>query len=344
MPWLRSGDNAATYPALLAVAMTEGADDRTLNEVRGWLQRCAEQSAGHLTDGVIDAGTAYLMGGSRTPALVAAAIETGLLTEVPGSRPQAWQIIDDPEFLHIRSRASVEFDRQRDRDRKNPELTAPVRLRDGDACRYCGQVVNFRARTGGRAGTYDHTDPGQPATVATYVVCCKGCNSKMKDGERLELLPAPAPPFFHPATLEWLHDHGMKPPAGYRSDPARPDQGLTPGGHRAPARPARGAATAAAPDPARPRDPGEQDHNPWEQLPDDEPPQAPPGRNDQDRPGNVTGFPVRDGTGRDGPGRDGQGRGGPGRGGAGVSPPAGGGGRSGRRRGRRGKGKGGGGR
>lgn len=359
MPWLRSGDNAATYPPLLALAAAQGGDDRLLNETAGWLWRCAMQSAGHLTDGLIDRGTAYLLGGSRTPALAAAAVEAGLLV----AEGQGWRLVDDPEFIHIRSRESVEFDRQRDRDRRNPDLTAPVRFRDGDACRYCGLVVNFKARTGARAGTYDHTDPGQPATVATYVVCCKGCNSKMKDGGRLELLKAPATPFYHPATIEWLHGHGLTPPDGYRSDPARPGQGLTPGGHRSDtARPAidRDTAPVRDPDtaaegatgtphdgpqrdqdtaaegatlaPQPPATPTVEDPDPWQQLPDQLDPPEPPGRSPGEPPGNVTGCPVRDGTGRDGPGRAGAGRDGPGLGGAGAAKRRRGG--RGRRRGR----------
>ena len=53
MPWARLGDNAATYPKLMQIAGYRGADDRAVNEVRGWLLACATQSAGHLTDYVL---------------------------------------------------------------------------------------------------------------------------------------------------------------------------------------------------------------------------------------------------------------------------------------------------
>lgn len=336
MPWLRSGDNAATYPLLLALGFCTDADDRTLNEVGGWLWRCAMQSAGHLTDGQIDAGTAQLMGGARTRELISAATEAGLIARVAGAVPPRWQIIDDPEFIHIRSKESVEWDRQRDRDRKNPDLTSAVRFRDGDACRYCGVAVNHRARTGARAGTYDHLDPGRPATLDTYVVMCRGCNSRRQDGERLELLAPPARPFYHPATVEWLHEHGHQVPDGYRSEPARAAEGLTPGGHRrdtARPAPARDTAPGRDQDPAAdgatrsPQPPATPD--PWAAID----PDAPPAWIRQDPPADRGGSP--DGTGRAGTGQDGSGRAGPGRGGAGAAK---------RRRGRRGRRSGGGGR
>lgn len=341
MPWLRVGDNAATYPLLLAVAAVEGADDRLLNEVGGWLWRCATASAGHMTNGVIDAGTAALFGGSRTGVLVKTAVSVGLLHPVAGSTPPAWRLIDDPEFLHIRDRDAVMWERQRDRDRKNPQLTAHVRLRDGDACRYCGQVVDFRARKGGRSGTYDHTEPGQAATPETYVVCCRTCNSKMGDGERLPLLPAPTEPYYAEKTRTWLDDHGLTPqPGRYRSEPARPTDELTEGGHRRDlARPASAPDPAAnrrdpdAPDPdAAERDPGatggpRSDHaRPFAQWVYDE------GLADPPEPPEPEGG---DGSGRVGTGRAGPGRDGPGRGRTGAQTP-----RQGRR-GRRGRRRGG---
>lgn len=40
-----------------------------------------------------------------------------------------------------------------------PELVKAIRARDGEFCRYCGDWVNFDARTGDKAGTYDHLIP-----------------------------------------------------------------------------------------------------------------------------------------------------------------------------------------
>jgi len=52
-----------------------------------------------------------------------------------------------------------------------------VRKRDGDHCRYCGQVVNWSDKRGAAGATYDHLDPKGPSTVANLVVACRSCNS-----------------------------------------------------------------------------------------------------------------------------------------------------------------------
>ena len=70
MPWLRAGDNAATHPSVMALLTVRGADDRTANEVFGFVMRCAMQSAGHMTDYRVDLGTAHLLAGDRAETLL----------------------------------------------------------------------------------------------------------------------------------------------------------------------------------------------------------------------------------------------------------------------------------
>lgn len=213
MPWLKSGDNAATHPRLMRLA-TLG-DERTLNEVCGFALRCAWQSAGHMTDYVIDEGTAALMGGARTKELLRLAERAGLMRRDKLDGQRAWRLLEDPEFFHMRLRSEVEADRQRDRDRKNLDLTMPVLARDGDQCRYCGVVVNWFDRKGNRGGTFDHREPGQPATVDTYVVACRACNRTRWDDpdadERLPLRPAPGAPYYSRKTAERLTKHYGRP-------------------------------------------------------------------------------------------------------------------------------------
>lgn len=357
MSWLKSGDNAATYPLLLGVGMREDADERLLNEVAGFVWRLASQSAGHLTNSVIDQGTAMLMGGPRARVLLQVAVEEGLMSQVTVDGRPAHKLIEDGDFLHIRDRESVKWDQQRDRDRKNPELTNAVRRRDGDACRYCGCVVNFAARKGGRSGTYDHFEPGAAASLDTYVVACRAHNSSMQDGERLPLLPAPAKPYYTAKTLAWLEDNGRRPGTGtYLTEPITHDDTLTEGGHRRDtARPAHTVDT----DPERDQDPAAQREPDPAATPRDPAPAAPsatqapqPTATHGTRPAKHS--PAEDswvlqeghvGSGSDpGPtqiseggartGRDGAGRAGPGRGGAGADPP-----RGGRRRSRGGRGR-----
>jgi len=60
----------------------------------------------------------------------------------------------------------------------DPVLTAEVKRRDGDLCRYCGRRVNWRDRKSAAGGTYDHVDPEGPNTLENVVVSCRGCNSR----------------------------------------------------------------------------------------------------------------------------------------------------------------------
>jgi len=210
VPWSKGGDNAATHPALLA-AGAHG-DERTLNEVSGFVLRCYLQSAGHMTDYVVDEGTAMLLGQTRWQELVRVAVRAGLMTKVRGRR--AWKLLEDPEFVHLRLRADVLWQRQRERDIANPAIVVPVRVRDGDCCRYCSKPVVWKGvRRGNIRGTYDHREPGKAATVGTLVVACGECNSTRGDDpdadQLLPLRPAPLEPYYSADTVEWLAGKGI---------------------------------------------------------------------------------------------------------------------------------------
>lgn len=248
MPWLRMGDTAANHPIALAVLEDPAADDRLLNEVFGFVTRCALQSTAHLTDYLISRGTAIQIGGhSRAWALLDAAIDAGYLAPakmlIDGIERDAYKLIDDPDFIHMRTREEIEWERQRKTDNSNPALIVPVRLRDGDACRYCGLVVDFRPgqRKGRIAGTYDHREPGTAATIETYVVCCRACNASRGDDPNADaampLLPEPAKPYYSAHTIEWIRTNewakrnGIKPPRkGKAIAPGKPARtgGATP--------------------------------------------------------------------------------------------------------------------
>lgn len=214
MPWLRSGDNAATYPKLLSVRADSKSDERAVNEVAGWLWRCSTQSAGHMTDYTIDVGTAEMLGGPRTAELVRLCKKTGLLTEERRGGLKVYVMIDDPEFIHIRLRKEVEHERQQRDDTRDPRLKVPILRRDGDNCRWCGVLVQWLGRRSNRRGTLDHLVPDEPGTVATMVVACLGCNSGRKDQVDTwtadhELRPAPERPNWGATTAKYLteHDH-----------------------------------------------------------------------------------------------------------------------------------------
>lgn len=244
MPWTRAGDSAATYPALIQLQGAPGADERTVNEVFGWLMRSAFQSAAHLTDYVIDTGTAYMLGGTRTDELVRLCVAAGLLTETTTANGiRAWTLIQDPEFIHIRLRQEIEWERQQRNDTRDPALTVPVRRRDGDNCRWCGVLVQWRGKKTNRTATLDHQRPGEPATVDTLVVACLGCNSGRKNNVELwednhTIRPTPATPNYGKWTAKFLTDNGWPTQENVLSDDesatlaaagtARPDQAVRP--------------------------------------------------------------------------------------------------------------------
>ncbi|NHN55792.1 hypothetical protein G9U51_08380 [Calidifontibacter sp. DB0510] len=224
MPWLRLGDNAATHPLVTALAGVPGSDDRTINEVFGFVVRCATLSAGHMTDYRIDLGTAQLLAGPRASKLLKQAVAAGLMTSTGLGRSRYWQLVEDPDLWHMRSKEEIDWERRRKVDNGNPKLTVPVRLRDGDACRYCRRIVQWGSNRNDRGGTYDHRVPGQGAeSPDDLFVSCRACNGRRGDDPaadtRVPRHPAPVSPFYSPATVEWLASKGVTvktsgPPTG----------------------------------------------------------------------------------------------------------------------------------
>lgn len=242
MSWVRVGDNAATNPMIMAAAGIEGADDRLINELTGFIVRAATLSADHQTDYLVDWGTARMLAGSRTEFLISAALQLGLCREVTDSGVPKLAIIDDPDFIHLRLKKDVKWERQQRNDTRDLRLTVPVRRRDGDQCRWCQQVVHWRGRKSNVSGTYDHLQPGAPGTVDTLVVACLGCNSERGGNPDIwdadhQLLDPPAAPLYSQATADFLTANGFptqanlirgkdapqRPPA----NPSAPSPGIT---------------------------------------------------------------------------------------------------------------------
>lgn len=234
MTWARLGDTSATNPIVLTVLEHEECDERLVNEVHGFALRCATESGSHKTDYVVSRGTAVLMAGpTRVNILLAVAIFAGYMTEIEVDGRPAYKLVDDNhDFLHLRLKEEIEFEQQRRKDNSRPSLVVPVRLRDGDACRWCGRVVDWGSRKAARSGTYDHLIAGEAATIETYVVSCTSCNSSRKDGTRPKgidkLLDAPEKPYYSVKTIEWLAGNT------WRQDndlpvPTKPRKKLNPG-------------------------------------------------------------------------------------------------------------------
>ncbi|MDG4756295.1 hypothetical protein [Micromonospora sp. WMMD710] len=257
MAWLKSSDSSNQHPAVLApLAWEKGPDDDLdgwdlrLPAVAGIAWLCATYSADQTTDYVVPAATVALYGGPQWRRLAEWATRAGIWTPLADG---SYLLADDSEHLfHIRLKAELEWERNRKNDNGNPALTIPVRLRDGDACRYCGRVVNWDARKGGLAGTYDHRNPGRSAAGPDdLVVACNQCNGRRgKDShpERWQLLPTPAKPYYGQITVTHLAKHGYdvplssgkRPtglPGGPRIDEARPDDQPDPALQQHPRRP-----------------------------------------------------------------------------------------------------------
>ncbi|WP_336791797.1 hypothetical protein [Gordonia malaquae] len=195
-------------------------DERLLNEVFGFFVRCGTQAAAHLTDYVVTLGTATIIGGARVTTLLAVCEFTGLMARQELDGATVWKLVDDvPDFLHLRLKRDIDWERQRKADANRPSLVVPVRLRDGDGCRWCGKVVDWNDRRSGRSGTYDHLDPGEPATVDTYVVCCKTCNSSRQEGVMpagvTGLLDPPDEPIFSTVSIRWLTENRWRADNGF---------------------------------------------------------------------------------------------------------------------------------
>jgi hypothetical protein len=253
MPWLKSGDTAATYPKVMQIAGFRCVDpDTIVNEVFGWLTRCMLQGAGHTTDYHLDVGTAYMLGGRRTDELVALCRRAKLLSVVRVDGIKTYKLIEDPEFMHMRLKVEIDAERQRQRDLGNPAVTVPVTLRDGDVCRYCGVLTQWRGKTSARTRTLDHRNGlEEPATAETMVVACMHCNSSRQDDPRWDdehpLSPPPERPLFGRWAAEYLSEHGhpILPNIGTSKRPAP-----APGADTAPnrVRPATAAGDDTAPD------------------------------------------------------------------------------------------------
>ena len=229
MPWLKQSDAAANHPIVLAAHELDDADDRTLNELFGYVARCATQSAAFEQDYIVTFGTAFQMAGShsRFQVLSAAAERCGYWNEIEitgedGERRRAFKLAEEKDLFHMILKEERAWLNKRKEDSRNPALFIPVRKRDGDACRYCGKPVTWGDNRSGRGATYDHVVPGDmEATVDTYVVCCRECNGKRQDDpdRTWKTLPAPSEPLYGPATVKLLASHGITVQPTYTRPP-----------------------------------------------------------------------------------------------------------------------------
>ncbi|WP_313813003.1 hypothetical protein [Glutamicibacter sp.] len=229
MSWLKLSDVSAEHPVVMRVLELDWADDRLLNELFGWVTKCATRSAAFDRDYIVEVGQAKALAGlSRYKELLAAAVYCGLFEEKEfdddkGIRRAGLKLVEEEDLFHMILKSEKERNKNREADNRKPERSGPVRKRDGDECRWCGVIVRFSNGAGGdqksaRVGTIDHLDPrdldsSDPTPAERLVVACKTCNSSRKDGATWDrpLRPVPENPYYSKATADWLLDR-----CGYR--------------------------------------------------------------------------------------------------------------------------------
>lgn len=205
MAWLKTSDDAATEPRVLALA--DGVEQARL-EAWGFLSLVCTLAANHMTDDVISETLCRAVAPRRWQRNIEACVRAGLVEKLP--RQKAWRLVK-PSPLHMRTKDEVLNDRVRASDRRDDVLRALVIRRDGDACRWCGRSVNpsrFDTRSP-RGREFDHLDITRPTTLDTYVVSCRGCNRRRavpSEAATMTLLPPPARPLYGEQTVAELRE------------------------------------------------------------------------------------------------------------------------------------------
>ena len=225
MPWLKVSDTAAQHRIVWRALEIPGASMQSMWSLFGQVLALAVEAAAFKTDYIIERGSVLKFTGTPEAAekFIADAMFCGYLTgEVPLDDGRiAYRLIEDEDLFHMRLREEIDWENRRRNDTRKTSLIVPIRARDGDACRWCGHVVWWGDRKGGRGATYDHLNPGVPAeTPDDMVVACRSCNSSRKDnaGWAVDLLPAPVKPYFSAKSAAWLTENGVPTKASVPSD------------------------------------------------------------------------------------------------------------------------------
>lgn len=192
MPWLRVGDTSSTHPLVFRLLEVCDGNRQLQLECWGFLVMAATVSAAHLSDYIVSRGLAETVAPGRSEDLAAILIASGLMEPVEVDGRAAYEIVDAEDLLHMRLGEEVELDRARKRDSRRPDLVIPVRIRDGDVCRWCGKTVNFADHKSSRGGVIDSLTSHKNSTLETLVVACRGCNTKREiEGQEMTLRKAP---------------------------------------------------------------------------------------------------------------------------------------------------------
>jgi len=190
--WLKVDDRFIRHPKVRAAASTLGGRRALGRVVALWLE-VALYSADQLTDGFFpDFEIDHSRVEPKPREVIAALVSAGLAhQEADGIRLHdftQW----NPAAADIK--AKREWDVRRKQLYSIPGLIEAIRERDGNQCRYCGRVVNWKDRRSEQGGTYDHVQPRGANSFENVVVCCLRCNNRKGSRTPIEagmpLLPA----------------------------------------------------------------------------------------------------------------------------------------------------------
>lgn len=222
MAWLRLGDNIVTHPYMSKILESSELSHQLKNEVFGVFSQLSSVSAAHLTDAWVEMGMIAQIAPGRESIILDVLVDAGLAERVK-TEDKKWKIrlvLDDEEFVHARKRDEVLIDRRRSADKRRDDLMIPVRVRDGDECRWCGRTVSWGNRSGARGATIDSLSGHKDSTINTLVVACRGCNSKRHEGGvHLDLREAPGNPYYTDHTIELVNDNKWAQEQGIHIEP-----------------------------------------------------------------------------------------------------------------------------
>jgi hypothetical protein len=165
MGWARIDDDFPNHPKVWRV----GPDGVAL-----FLEGLCH-AAKFLTDGKLTKEDVQRMRMVKRPLVVAQKLVASGLWEVDGD---GFVVHDYLEYNPTAedAKAKKQWEKRRREMYADPQLLAAVRARDGNACRYCGRVVNWSDRRGPRGGQFDHVQPRGPNSLENIVVACRECN------------------------------------------------------------------------------------------------------------------------------------------------------------------------
>lgn len=231
--WLKVDDKYHDHPKVRQLLETY--EDDALPALGLWVMAgswCGDQ----MSDGIVT-GFVLRRWHSEWRQLAGMLVEVGLWELVDVDGREGFAFHDWLDYNDSRDR--IESDRlakaMRVALQRDVPLVTAIRRRDKDRCRYCGTAVDWRARRGDTAATYDHVKPiteGGLNTLDNVVVCCKRCN----DLKGRRTLREAGMRLLAPGSLGAPIPDDERPPSASRSravprtEPAH--QGSTPGSGR----------------------------------------------------------------------------------------------------------------